>query len=66
MSKIAPWMVKKRKARNEHRYKSLAIYLFNLIGDAPPLEKLGFSSDLLEILSSVHYETYRNCENEYE
>ena len=31
------------------------IYLFNLIGDAPPLEKLGFSSDLLEILSSVHY-----------
>jgi hypothetical protein len=35
------------------------IYLFNLIGDAPPLEKLGFSTDLLEILSSVHYKTYR-------
>lgn len=41
------------------------IYLFNLIGDAPPLEKLGFSTDLLEILSSVHYKSYRMCEKEY-
>jgi hypothetical protein len=42
------------------------IYLFNLIGASPPLEKLGFSTDLREILSSVRYETYRNCVNEYE
>gem|GEM_PF-1178878 len=42
------------------------IYLFNLIGVSPPLEKLGFSTDLREILSSVRYETFRNCVNEYE
>ncbi|NIA03648.1 MAG: hypothetical protein GWP12_03870 [Nitrospirae bacterium] len=42
------------------------IYLFNLIGASPPLEKLGFSTDLFEILSSVRYETYKNCVNEYE
>ena len=42
------------------------IYMFNLIGSSPPFKKLGFSVDLAEMLSSVSYESYRRCMEEYE
>nr|QNO51837.1 hypothetical protein FGALOIDC_00021 [Methanosarcinales archaeon ANME-1 ERB6] len=42
------------------------IYMFNLIGCSPPLKELGFSVDLAEMLSSVSYESYRRCMEEYE
>ena len=42
----------------------IGIYMFNLIGSSPPF--IGFSVDLTEILSSVSYESYRCCMDEYE
>ena len=42
------------------------IYMFNLIGSRPPLKKLGFSVDVAEMLSSVSYESYRHCMEEYD
>jgi hypothetical protein len=42
------------------------IYMFNLIGSSPPLKKLGLSVDPVEMLSSVSYESYRRCMEEYE
>jgi len=42
------------------------IYMFNLIGSSPPLKELGFSVDVAEMLSSVSYESYRHCMEEYE
>ncbi len=44
----------------------IGIYMFNLIGSSPPLKKLGFSIDLAEKLSSVSYESYRRCMEEYD
>jgi hypothetical protein len=37
-----------------------------LIGSSPPLKELGFSADPAEMLSSVAYESYRQCMGEYE
>jgi hypothetical protein len=42
------------------------IYMFNLIGSSPPLKKLGFSVDVAEMLSSVSYDSYRQCMAEYD
>ena len=42
------------------------IYMFNLIGTCPPLKELGFSVDVAEMLSSVSYESYRHCMEEYD
>ena len=42
------------------------IYMFNLIGCSPPLKELGFSVDLSKMLSSVSYDSYRQCMGEYE
>jgi hypothetical protein len=44
----------------------LGIYMFNLIGKNAPLEILGFDTDLAKMLSSVSYETYKKCMDEYE
>jgi hypothetical protein len=44
----------------------MGIYMFNLIGKNAPLEKLGFDTDLAKMLSSVSYETYKKCMEEYE
>jgi hypothetical protein len=37
-----------------------------MTGCSPPLKELGFSVDLAEMLSSVSYESYRRCMEEYE
>jgi hypothetical protein len=42
------------------------IYMFNLIGSSPQLKELGFSVDVAEKLSSVSYESYRQCMAEYD
>jgi CRISPR/Cas system CSM-associated protein Csm5 (group 7 of RAMP superfamily) len=40
--------------------------MFNLIGSSPQLKELGFSVDVAEKLSSVSYESYRQCMAEYD
>jgi hypothetical protein len=40
--------------------------MFNFIGKNAPLNKLGFDTDLATMLSSVSYETYKKCMEEYE
>ena len=40
--------------------------MFNLIDNSPPLKKLGFFVDVAEMLSSVSYESYRQCMEEYD
>ncbi len=42
------------------------IYMFNLIGSSPPLKELGFTVDLAEMLSSVSYESYMHCMQDYD
>jgi hypothetical protein len=42
------------------------IYMFNLIGSSPPLKEPGFSADMAEMLSSVSYDSYRRCMEEYD
>jgi len=44
----------------------MAIYMFNIIGKDSPLNKLGFDTDLANMLSSVSYATYKKCMKEYE
>ncbi len=42
------------------------IYMFNVLGANPPLEKLGFKMNIFDMLSSVSNETYKQCLKEYE
>lgn len=42
------------------------LYVFNVLGTNPPLEKLGFKINIFDMLSSVSNETYKQCLKEYE